>query len=197
MSRKPTSTQATQYQRAVLEAADRVNASLLELIGLAEDGRVAEARTHAVSLSRLIGAFLGPAAELLPPFRPPGQAPRSKPNRERQADEWPGQVMTEMMRKDHTAIDNLHVRLEATRRAKAADTPHTGLLSRGQILALVPLSDRTILDMEKRGDFPRRIVLSARRVGWNAEEIHAWIQARQKAADTALRPMAVRRKGKP
>ncbi len=37
--------------------------------------------------------------------------------------------------------------------------------------------------MEKRGDFPRRIVLTSRNVAWDLEEVQAWIEARKAAND--------------
>lgn len=33
--------------------------------------------------------------------------------------------------------------------------------------------------MEKRGEFPRRIVLTSRSVAWDMAEVQAWIKARQ------------------
>jgi prophage regulatory protein len=149
-----------------LEAAERVNASLSELIELADRGRTAEARAYAVSLSRIIGAFLGPAADLLPPVRPAGKDLRPAVSRGRQTE------------------------------AIAPPAPH---VPDAPVVAasLVGLSERTILDMEKRGDFPHRFTISARKVGWDAEEVHAWIQARKKAAGKVAEPMAaIRRRGK-
>jgi|TARA_R100001369_G_scaffold38512_1_gene64308 prophage regulatory protein len=35
----------------------------------------------------------------------------------------------------------------------------TTLINRKTLLAMIPLSDRAIYNMEKRGDFPHRIVL--------------------------------------
>ena len=36
---------------------------------------------------------------------------------------------------------------------------------------MIPLSDRSIFNMEKRGDFPRRIVLTSRNVAWDLAEV--------------------------
>ena len=47
---------------------------------------------------------------------------------------------------------------------------------------MVPLSERTILDMEKREEFPRRFSITSRLVAWDLSEIEAWIEARKTAA---------------
>lgn len=66
------------------------------------------------------------------------------------------------------------------------------LINRKTLLATVPLSDRAIYNMERRGDFPRRIVLNARSVAWDLSEVEAWIEAKKSASidtgTTALRP---------
>jgi len=55
------------------------------------------------------------------------------------------------------------------------------LINRKQLLKKVPLCERTILDMEKRGDFPRRFSVTPRLVAWDLKEIDDWI-ARHQAA---------------
>jgi prophage regulatory protein len=62
------------------------------------------------------------------------------------------------------------------------------LINRKQLLKMVPLSDRTIFDMEKRGEFPRRFALTSRNVAWDLAEIEAWIEARKASGDQAVRP---------
>ena len=52
------------------------------------------------------------------------------------------------------------------------------LIGRTQLLAKIPLSDRTIFEMERRGEFPQRIVLSKVKVAWVEGEIDAWISSR-------------------
>ena len=42
--------------------------------------------------------------------------------------------------------------------------PGKVLINRKQLLGMVPLSERTILDMEKRGEFPRRFAITPRLV---------------------------------
>lgn len=49
------------------------------------------------------------------------------------------------------------------------------LINRKRLLSIVPLSERTILDMEKRGEFPRRFAITPRMVAWDLQEIEAWM----------------------
>lgn len=51
---------------------------------------------------------------------------------------------------------------------------------------MIPLSERTIFNMEQRGEFPRRIALTSRN-GVDLEEVEAWIEAKA-AAVAASRP---------
>lgn len=62
------------------------------------------------------------------------------------------------------------------------------LINRKKLHSMIPLSERTIFNMEQRSDFPRRIVLTSRNVAWDLEEVLAWIQARKLADDHAARP---------
>jgi prophage regulatory protein len=55
------------------------------------------------------------------------------------------------------------------------------LINRKQLLKKVPLCERTILDMEKRGDFPKRFSVTSRLVAWDLGEVDDWI-ARHQAA---------------
>jgi prophage regulatory protein len=57
------------------------------------------------------------------------------------------------------------------------------LINRKQLLKIIPLSERTILDMEKRGEFPRRFALTVRNVAWDLDEIQEWIQQRKERAN--------------
>lgn len=68
------------------------------------------------------------------------------------------------------------------------------LINRKTLLAMIPLSDRAIYDMEKRGDFPARIALTSRNVAWELSAVEAWIQARKEAAGQAMRPGTQRAK---
>ncbi|MFZ5510823.1 MAG: helix-turn-helix transcriptional regulator [Pseudomonadota bacterium] len=67
-------------------------------------------------------------------------------------------------------------------------TPGRILINRRQLLRIVPLSDRTIFDMEKRGDFPKRFALTPRSVAWDLREVEAWIEKRKAAAQRPKAP---------
>lgn len=66
--------------------------------------------------------------------------------------------------------------------------PGRVLINRKQLLKKVPMGDRTIFDMEKRGDFPKRFSIGPRLVAWDLTEIDAWIAAQQTAAVQQLAP---------
>lgn len=59
----------------------------------------------------------------------------------------------------------------------------TTLIDRKTLLAMIPLSDRAIYNMEKRGGFPLRIVLTSRNVAWDLAEI----EERKQSSDKAIR----------
>lgn len=62
------------------------------------------------------------------------------------------------------------------------------LINRKKLLAMIPLSERTIFNMEQRGEFPRRIALTSRNVAWDLTEIEEWIEARKASGTQAMRP---------
>jgi prophage regulatory protein len=62
------------------------------------------------------------------------------------------------------------------------------LINRKKLLSMIPLSERTIFNMEQRGEFPRRIALTSRNVAWDLEEVEAWIEARKSSGTQAARP---------
>ncbi|UII62336.1 AlpA family phage regulatory protein [Xanthomonas translucens pv. translucens] len=53
---------------------------------------------------------------------------------------------------------------------------------------MIPLSERTIFNMEQRGEFPRRIALTSRNVAWDLAEVEDWIEARKASGTQAMRP---------
>lgn len=53
---------------------------------------------------------------------------------------------------------------------------------------MIPLSVRTIYNLEKRGEFPRRIVLTSRNVAWDLAEVEKWIEERRRSRIQAKRP---------
>lgn len=62
------------------------------------------------------------------------------------------------------------------------------LINRKKLLAMIPLSERTIFNMEQRGEFPRRIALTSRNVAWDLAEVELWIEARRSSGAHAMRP---------
>ncbi len=72
--------------------------------------------------------------------------------------------------------------------AGSLNRPNKMLINRRTLLAMIPLSDRAIFNMEKRGDFPRRIVLTSRNVAWDLAEVEDWIEARKRTDGQAHCP---------
>ncbi|MCM8885338.1 MAG: AlpA family transcriptional regulator [Candidatus Thiodiazotropha sp.] len=66
--------------------------------------------------------------------------------------------------------------------------PGKTLINRKTLLAMIPLSERAIFNMEKRGDFPRRIALTSRNVAWDLAEVEEWIETRKQSGEQADRP---------
>ncbi|MDO9227846.1 MAG: AlpA family phage regulatory protein [Pseudomonadota bacterium] len=62
------------------------------------------------------------------------------------------------------------------------------LINKKTLLGMIPLSEKAIYNMEKRGDFPRRIALTSRNVAWDLTDITAWIEARKASGERAARP---------
>ena len=52
------------------------------------------------------------------------------------------------------------------------------LILRPERKRLVPLSDATIWRLERAGKFPRRILISEKRVAWRRSDIEAWLKKR-------------------
>lgn len=64
----------------------------------------------------------------------------------------------------------------------AALPPLPRYIRRSELRQVVPLGDTAIYEMERRNEFPRRIVLMPRVVVWSLAEVEAWVQ--QKRRDT-------------
>lgn len=62
------------------------------------------------------------------------------------------------------------------------------LIDRKKLLEIIPLSDRTIFNLEQRKEFPRRIALTSRCVAWDLEEVEEWIETRKASGGQAMRP---------
>lgn len=69
-----------------------------------------------------------------------------------------------------------------------SDVKNKTLINRKTLLAMIPLSERTIFNMEHRGEFPRRITLTSRNVAWDLAEVEQWIEARRSSGAHAIRP---------
>ena len=67
-------------------------------------------------------------------------------------------------------------------------TTNKTLINRKKLLAMIPLAERTIFNMELRGEFPRRIALTSRNVAWDLAEVEEWIEARKSSGNQATRP---------
>lgn len=52
------------------------------------------------------------------------------------------------------------------------------LITRSELLAIVPYTPQHILRLEKRGLFPRRIQVGPNRVAWLLSEIEEWVEKR-------------------
>src|SRR3954453_13172880 len=73
-----------------------------------------------------------------------------------------------------------------------APVPSLRILRAAEVEVRTGLGDAQRTKLERAGDFPARVALSERRVGWIESEIDAWIRNRmqrrmQAAVDTALR----------
>lgn len=62
------------------------------------------------------------------------------------------------------------------------------LINKKTLLSIIPLSEKAIYNMEKRGDFPKRIALTSRNVAWVLADVEAWIKERQESGKEAARP---------
>ena len=62
------------------------------------------------------------------------------------------------------------------------------LINKKTLLGMIPLSEKAIYNMEKRGDFPKRIALTSRNVAWDLDEVTGWIESRKASGAQATRP---------
>lgn len=56
------------------------------------------------------------------------------------------------------------------------------IVSARELRTLIPLSASQIWRLEKSGDFPKRILVGRRRVGWRSTDISNWISERTNEA---------------
>ncbi|MGY8820267.1 MAG: helix-turn-helix transcriptional regulator [Pseudomonadales bacterium] len=59
--------------------------------------------------------------------------------------------------------------------------PFRRTIRRHELRQIIPLSETTIYEMERRGEFPRRFNLTPRCVVWDLAEVEAWIEERKQA----------------
>ncbi|WP_312247238.1 helix-turn-helix transcriptional regulator [Stutzerimonas nitrititolerans] len=59
--------------------------------------------------------------------------------------------------------------------------PFRRTIRRQELRQIIPLSETTIYEMERRGEFPRRFNLTPRCVVWDLAEVEAWIEERKQA----------------
>ncbi|QOJ24092.1 MAG: AlpA family phage regulatory protein [Gammaproteobacteria bacterium] len=64
----------------------------------------------------------------------------------------------------------------------------TTLINKKKLLSIVPLSEKTIYNLEQRGEFPRRIALTSRNVAWELSAVEEWINQRKESGEKAIRP---------
>lgn len=64
---------------------------------------------------------------------------------------------------------------------KRSPLPFPRTIRRQELRQIVPLSETTIYEMERRGEFPRRFNLTPRCVVWDLAEVEAWIEERKQA----------------
>jgi prophage regulatory protein len=50
------------------------------------------------------------------------------------------------------------------------------IISEPEVIHLVGLSKSHIMRLEDRGEFPKRIKLALRRVGWSLQEVRQWVE---------------------
>ena len=62
------------------------------------------------------------------------------------------------------------------------------IITKKELRLIVPYSPQHILRLEKRGKFPKRVQLGARRVGWYLHEVHSWLQQRSRGTSSSTVP---------
>ena len=57
-----------------------------------------------------------------------------------------------------------------------------------EVMARTTLSKSTIERMERSGDFPSRVKIGRRVVGWRSDDLEAWMAALEPAHSTVVEP---------
>ena len=50
------------------------------------------------------------------------------------------------------------------------------IINESEVIHLVGLSKYHIMRLENKGEFPKRIKLALRRVGWSLQEVRQWVE---------------------
>lgn len=75
-----------------------------------------------------------------------------------------------------------------------ADPPLRRTIKKTQLRQMVPLADSTIWEMERRGQFPKRFLLTPRCVVWDLAEVEAWLALRRTNPIARAEPPDVRQR---
>jgi prophage regulatory protein len=65
------------------------------------------------------------------------------------------------------------------------DSRRLRVITKRELRFIVPFSPQHILRLEKRGKFPKRIQLGARRVGWYLRDIERWLSDCERGVNAA------------
>ena len=66
---------------------------------------------------------------------------------------------------------------------KTAKSPEARIIGSAELTQRVLFSPVHIWRLERRGEFPKRIKLGEHRVGWDLNEVIAWVEARKALRD--------------
>lgn len=75
-----------------------------------------------------------------------------------------------------------------------ADPPLARTIKKSDLRKMVPLADSTIWEMERRGEFPKRFLLTPRCVVWDLAEVETWLELRRSRPIAPARPPDVRQR---
>ena len=75
-----------------------------------------------------------------------------------------------------------------------ASPPLRRTIKKPELHQMVPLADSTIWEMEQRGQFPRRFLLTPRCVVWDLAEVEAWLALRRAKPIRRAPPPDVRKR---
>ena len=67
-------------------------------------------------------------------------------------------------------------------------------IKKPELHQMVPLADSTIWEMERRGEFPKRFLLTPRCVVWDLAEVEAWLALRRAKPIRRAPPPDVRKR---